>query len=318
MDIFNVTPSSVKKTENVTNNKIQKSPKGYMWACLKNNTKNAHDFLKKNTALEALLIDSLLKFKSISRVTDYKKGTLIILRGLNFNPKKNIEETISIKLWIEDHMVITLNDEVIKSMADIQSSFESGANYPKTPGDFLIALIQGMTKRLDVAVEKLEDKLEKIEDVFFDKMDMDTADDLSNIRRVSLILRSQMLPQSRTLYTLGSGKYSFLTKIQRKHLLEYFHMMENTLSLLENIRSRAVVVHDEMNAKLNNQLNTQNYVLSVVAALFLPITFITGLFGMNVSGIPYANHPLSFTAVAGILLCIFVIILMVLKKKKWL
>ena len=87
---------------------------------------------------------------------------------------------------------------------------------------------------------------------------------------------------------------------------------------LEAVRERAAVSQEELLSRLSEQLNQRMYVLSIVAAVFLPLGFLTGLLGINVGGIPGADNAQAFWIFSGLLLIAVVIQLLVFRWKKWL
>jgi zinc transporter len=87
---------------------------------------------------------------------------------------------------------------------------------------------------------------------------------------------------------------------------------------LELVREKAMVLQEELINMMAQQQNDRMYVLSIIAAIFLPISFITGLFGMNVAGLPGINEPSAFVYVAGFMTAMVVTILAIFRLKKWL
>ena len=73
---------------------------------------------------------------------------------------------------------------------------------------------------------------------------------------------------------------------------------------LESIRERAAIVHDELTDLRAEELDKRGLVIAIVAFVFLPLTFLTGLLGMNVEGIPYAKEPWAFWGVVGVCLLV--------------
>ena len=86
---------------------------------------------------------------------------------------------------------------------------------------------------------------------------------------------------------------------------------------LDEIRERSHIVHDEITSTINRRLNKNMYILSAIMVIFMPLTFITGLFGMNVGGIPLNENRFGFYLVSIILLCLIVIQIIWSKKNKW-
>jgi len=86
---------------------------------------------------------------------------------------------------------------------------------------------------------------------------------------------------------------------------------------LDAIRERSQVVQDELQNLLADQLNKRTYLLAIVAAIFLPLSFLTGLLGINVAGIPGAENPWAFAIVVGGLVAVVGLQAWYLHKKGW-
>ena len=87
---------------------------------------------------------------------------------------------------------------------------------------------------------------------------------------------------------------------------------------LDAVRERAAVVQEELLSRMSEQMNSRMYVLSVVAAIFLPLGFLTGLLGINVGGIPGADYPLAFLMFIGMLVVVVILQFLVFRWRNWL
>ena len=86
---------------------------------------------------------------------------------------------------------------------------------------------------------------------------------------------------------------------------------------LDVLRERSQILQDELTSALSSKLNKNLYILSVITALFMPLSFFSGLLGMNLEGIPGAHNPMSFTVACGIAFCIALAQVLIFKKLKW-
>ena len=86
---------------------------------------------------------------------------------------------------------------------------------------------------------------------------------------------------------------------------------------LDSARDRASVAHEEFSSRMAEQMNSRMYVLSLIAGLFLPLGFLTGLLGVNVGGIPLAEDPGGFIEVVIFLVVLIVVQVVVFRYKKW-
>jgi zinc transporter len=112
-------------------------------------------------------------------------------------------------------------------------------------------------------------------------------------------------------------RVDWLTDLDKIQLREITDKVTRYVEDLDSIKDRASVAHEELASRLSEILNNRMYILSVVGGLFLPLGFLTGLLGINVGGIPWADNPLGFSIV---LLGVFIIILgqfLFFKMKNW-
>jgi zinc transporter len=86
---------------------------------------------------------------------------------------------------------------------------------------------------------------------------------------------------------------------------------------LDTIRDKVILIQEELTNRLSEDLNKKMYILSIISAIFLPLTFLTGLLGINVGGIPGANNENAFYIFITILLLVIFSQYMIFRKKKW-
>jgi zinc transporter len=110
----------------------------------------------------------------------------------------------------------------------------------------------------------------------------------------------------------------WLNERDKRQLHETANHLIRIVEDLDSIRDRALVAQEETFNQLSQQMNTKMYILSLMTAIFLPLTFLTGLLGINVGGVPGANYAYAFYVVSGLLLLLCVVQIFYFRKKKWL
>ncbi|MBN2675744.1 MAG: hypothetical protein JXR30_00635 [Alphaproteobacteria bacterium] len=318
MHFYRILPSSVEKFKHESFSKIKKTSKGYFWFHKEDKSEESLKiWFSEHYKLSKPLVGLLTQ--SRSRITAEKNGLFLILKGFRLNKKKDIEDLVPIRIWMTEKTIITTVTEPVQSLNTVAKELETQKNIPQTPTDLLIRFLDLSLKYFETLVEKMEDSLESLEDHLLSRKphEIDVSQKISDIRRLSLIFTNHFRPQSETLHMLGTQKYKWVNAKQQEQFLALFHTTDHVIETLNNLLSRASVIHDELDAQSDKERNRQNYILSVVATLFLPITFVTGLFGMNVGGVPYSMHPYGFAGISFILILTLLIVLLVLKKAKW-
>ena len=131
------------------------------------------------------------------------------------------------------------------------------------------------------------------------------------------MLRRYMAPQKDAIGQLRTSDLNWMLPAHKRHLQESFDRVLRYVEDLDAIRERAQIVKDELANILADRLNKNMYVLSVIAAIFLPLGFLTGLLGINIGGIPGADSSNAFWVFSSILVGIVAAQIIIFKKLKW-
>ena len=133
-----------------------------------------------------------------------------------------------------------------------------------------------------------------------------------------IALKRYIAPQRDVLSRLDGEPVSWLTQVDRLQLREQANRLTRILEDLDAARDQAAITQEEMTGQLSELTNKRLYVLSVVAAVFLPLGMVTGLWGVNVGGIPLQDHPLGFVIITGALVALLGVELIIFRAMRWL
>jgi zinc transporter len=289
---------------------------GLLWVHLNYTAPEAQQWIKDEKQLEDVVGAALLAEESRPRVTAFDDGLLISLRGVNLNPGADPEDMVSLRMWADKSRVITTRRRKLLSVADLSTAIEMGTG-PRTAGEFLEDLADRLMSRMGGVIDQLEDKVDDLEEAVLTAQSHELRPKLASIRRDAINLRRYMAPQREAIARLQSEKISWLTDEDRVRLREVYDHLTRYLEDLDAARERAAVTHEELVSRLSEQMNNRMYVLSIVAAIFLPLGFLTGLLGINVGGIPGAEYKAAFAIFCMMLTIIVIIELIIFRKKKW-
>ena len=289
---------------------------GLLWVHLDYTAPEAQQWIKEEKQLEEVVGDALLAEESRPRVTAFDDGLLISLRGVNLNPGADPEDMVSLRIWADKSRVITTRRRKLLSVADLSTAIEMGTG-PRTAGEFLEDVADRLMSRMGGVIDQLEDKVADLEEAVLTAQSHELRPKLASIRRDAINLRRYMAPQREAIARLQSEKISWLTDEDRVRLREVYDHLTRYLEDLDAARERAAVTHEELVSRLSEQMDNRMYVLSIVAAIFLPLGFLTGLLGINVGGIPGADYKAAFAIFCMFLGAIVIIELIIFRKKKW-
>ncbi|HKJ95993.1 MAG TPA: zinc transporter ZntB [Gammaproteobacteria bacterium] len=273
---------------------------GTLWVHLNRKASESRRWLESDSGLPGLVIEALLQEETRPRIAPMPGGLLVILRGVNLNPGANPEDMVSIRMWIERDRLITLRGPRLLAVQDVRDDLDAGRG-PATAAEVLAALAESLIARMGPVVVELDEALDTVEETLLTQQSRDMRARLIALRRQGIILRRYIAPQREVLARLASERFEVIADTDRARLREVSDRVARYMEDLEAVRDRAAVAQEELANRLTDRMNRTMYLLSVVATLFLPLSFVTGLLGVNVGGIPGADDPSGFIVLSIIL-----------------
>jgi len=290
---------------------------GVLWVHLNRDSPDSHQWLRDQSGLDGLVVESLLAESTRPRCVQVGSGIMLFLRGVNLNPGADPEDMVSIRLWIEEKRIISLRMRRLLSIGDLRDSIDQGHG-PSNVGDFVVQLTGRLVSRISGVIGDVDDKVDYLQGQVLDAEGGKLRTELTRLRREIISLRRYLSPQRDALARLTQLKLPWLNDMDHMHLREEADRVVRYVEDLDSARERAAVTQEELVNRISEQMNARMYVLSVVAAIFLPLGFLTGLFGINVGGIPLADNPWGFVEVLLVLLLITALQIVVFRWRRWL
>lgn len=276
---------------------------GPIWVHLQRESEEARRWLGEESGLDEVVVDALLADETRPRSVPHEDGLMVILRGVNLNPGAAPEDMISVRIWVDAHRVISMRGQHILGASDVREAIYNGRGPVSTAGT-LVMLADAITARVGTVVSDLDDAVASMEDGLLGGHGADIRRDLSELRRRAIGLRRFLSPQREAFSRLLGERLDWMGEDDRLRLREVSDRLVRYIEDLDSARDRAAVTQEELSARLAEDMNRNTYLLSIVAALFLPLGFVTGLLGINVGGIPGAEAKWAFAAVCAMLLCV--------------
>jgi zinc transporter len=287
------------------------------WIQLDWNDPEAHSWLTSAISFpDELVPQALLAQDTRPRLEELDTGTLIILRGVNLNADADPEDMISVRLWVFDSNVISLRRRNLKAVNDIADRLNNGKG-PKNAGEFVAQLTSRLFERMEPTLENLEEHLDVLEDAVIEVPDAMDRMLIANIRKQAIVYKRYISPQRDVISGLLNLKNTFLSGKDERLLRETQDRVIRYVENLDAVRERGQIIKDELVNALSDRMNKNLYILSVIAAIFLPLGFLTGLLGINVAGIPGSNFEGAFLIFCILLVLVAVCQVIVFRFFKW-
>jgi zinc transporter len=289
---------------------------GVLWVHLDRTGAAAQDWLQQRSGIDPVICQTLLQDEVRPRALTLGEALLVILRGVNLNPGADPEDMVGVRVWLERDRIVTLRHRRLMVVNDLREALAAKLG-AKGPGEFLYRLAEGLIERMGPVVGELDDRVDQLEDEVLTAQSAELRAKLGEIRREAIALRRYLAPQRDVMARLPAEQISWLDSLHKAHLREIADRTLRHVEDLDAARERAAVTQDELNNRLADQMNRTMYLLAIVAAVLLPPSLITGLFGINVGGMPGVENAWAFALVVLVLVVLGVVEVVLLRRLKW-
>lgn len=243
-------------------------------------------------------------------------GFLLILRGVNLNPGAEPDDMLSLRmLWHSDGLV-TLRKHSFKAVASVRERL-SGGEGPPNLGNLLVTLVAALNGRIDEVLDAQEEELVVLEDESSGPNPQEHLAKLTQLHRRLLRLHRFIRPQVGALNEFVGEAETWLAHRDRLGLSNQRDTTQRILENIEMLLQQVQLIRDELQQNLAERMNRNTYWLSVTAGVFLPLSFLTGLFGINVGGMPGVESDTAFWFVCGGLSSIAVVEFLLLRRLRF-
>lgn len=258
----------------------------------------------------------LLAPKTRPRVSLHEDGIIATLRGINMNEGDEPADMVSLRVWMTANLVLTVRRQRNFLMDELQTQMKDN-DAPPTPARMIARVIELLLGRVEQAAFDLEDMADKMEFSVYDKGEIQMAT-LAPMRRTVIKLRRHVGPLRDALDGFAQIQTPIIPPLLGMRFRESANRAARALEELNEVRDRLTALSDHLDIEQAVRLSHNGYRLSVAATIFLPLGLITGIFGVNLGGIPGTDWVYAFPAMMAGLVVLGLILYAIMRWTKWL
>lgn len=272
---------------------------GILWVVLDSKDPESIRWIREESGIDPLVVDVFLnKESSRPRCLIFGNALTLTMRTISKSKsKKSRHSMTTLRIYCEKHCIFILQSS---SASDIQL-LRKNLRYVSehiTSGIALDEITSFLLDRIVDAVERIEDRVDRLESHVSEKdspeNDAKLISSLSKVRRHLSEIRRYVAPERDALSMLARQTLPWISAEERYQMGETAHRVVRILEDIDNIKERVSISMDEIASQYREQSQQNMYIVSLLATLFMPLSVMTGLWGMNVDAIPFAGHPYGF------------------------
>jgi zinc transporter len=290
---------------------------GWRLVLLGRDSLEARNWLVERSGLSSNAVAAMLEDDVRPRAVAMEGGVMLVLRGPTLDPGGKLAAMTSLRLFVTAARLVGVERRTLPAFEKRVAALDAGEGTAGV-GAFLAGLVAAMRRDVEPVLDRLERALDGFELGALERDRPPTAAErrrLNAARHDAILMRRHLAPQAEAIRALIALAPDWLSDpVIVEGLQVEADAFRRIAEDLEAVRQRATIVSDEAALRVGEETNRLILRLSIVSLVFLPLTFATGLLGVNLAGIPFADSDWAFGAFAITLIGVGALLLALLRR----
>lgn len=274
----------------------------------------------KHFNIHPLVLADIVNTRHHPKIEDYEDYLFIVLKMIYYDDKtkENVSEQVSLILGPD--YVITFQEQEKDVFDPIRDRLRTaGGRIRKMGADYLAyCLIDIIIDNYFVIVEKIGEKVEDIEEELLKNPTQNTVKTIHKLKRNMIFLRRSVWPLREVISSLERGESKLIQESTRVYIRDVYDHTIQVIDTIESSRDMLSGMLDIYLSSVSNKLNSVMKVLTIIATIFMPLTFIAGVYGMNFHNMPELSWDFGYPSVLILMAAVALTMLAFFKRKNWL
>jgi len=267
-----------------------------------------------------LVLEDILNTDQRPKMEDYGSYLYTVLKMITFDEQTQEIATEQVSLILGSNLVISFQEKDGDVFHPIKERIKSGKGRIRKMGaDYLAySLIDSIIDRYFIILEKLGEKVEDLQDELIARPTSETLQALHELKREMLLLRKSVWPLREVINSLERGDSPLIKEPTRVYLRDVYDHTIQVIDTIETFRDMLSGMLDIYLSSISNKTNEVMKVLTIIATIFMPLTFLAGVYGMNFKFMPELERQWGYPVILLIMLVVGLAMVFYFKRKKWL
>ncbi|MCW9094754.1 MAG: magnesium/cobalt transporter CorA [Ignavibacteriaceae bacterium] len=280
------------------------------------------EFLKQvgeKFKVHPLVLEDILNTETRPKIEITDDYLFIVMKLVLFNPEHKILETEQVSFILGRTFLFSFSeksDEIFNPIKE-RIATQLGKIRKKGPDYLLYALMDIVVDNYFLALEKIEERIETLDDEVINNPERSQIESIYNLRNLLLMMRRSIWPYREIVNQLIKDDSDLLDDSIEPYLRDLY---DHTIHITETIEQQREITNGLMEiylSMMSNKMNEVMKVLTVIATIFIPLTFIVGIYGMNFKYMPELDVPWAYYAVWGVMFAVVVTMVIYFRRKNW-
>jgi len=293
---------------------------GLLWVDTEDVTDEDTELLSDVFCFHPLAVaDCISKNIHPPKIDDFEDYLFIIVHGINYHVESDVVETTELAIFLGKNYVVTSHDVPMKSVSSMLDRIRKDGRPMRRGADFLAHdIIDALVDNIMPTINGMDEKNDQLEAEALHEPKRETLMSIMQLKRSILALTRVILPQREIMNGLSRGDYPFISERAQIYYRNIYDHLVRIEMLTLGLRDMAESVLSTYLSSVSNRMNEIMKVLTLIATIFIPLTFITGIYGMNFANMPELGWKYGYFIILIVMAVIGISLVFYFRRRRWL
>ncbi len=270
--------------------------------------------------LHPLVLEDIVNTGQRPKLEDFEDHIFVVLKMLYYDQEKNELEEEQVSLIFGQNFVMSFQERVGDIFDPIRERIRTGKGRIRKAGaDYLAyALIDSIVDNYFVILEQIGEKIEDAEQELAVNPSLETLQTIRTFKKEMIFLRKSIWPLREVVNSLERGESSLINQSTLIYLRDVYDHTIQIIDTVESYRDMLSAMLDVYLSSISNRMNEVMKVLTIFASIFIPLTFVAGIYGMNFAFMPELGWWWGYFGVLLVMAIVAAVMMVYFKRKRWL
>lgn len=270
--------------------------------------------------IHSLVLEDIADVSQRPKFEEYEKGIFITMKALNFDVNSLKLEREQISIFFQKGILFSFQESESDLFAAVRKRIVSGkGRIRERSADYLAyAIMDSLVDQYYTVIEKIDLVLENLEDHIMDEQAISQKGRIHKLKKEIIGLRKTVMPLREVVSRFAKAEHPMIEDRTQVFVRDLYDHTIQIMDSVDSLRDLLYGLQDLFINEVSFKMNQVMQMLTIISAIFIPLTFLAGLYGMNFENIPELNGKYNYFILLGVMLAIFLFLLWYFKRKKWL
>jgi magnesium transporter len=276
--------------------------------------------LGKEFQIHPLILEDILETEQRPKFEEYDQGFFLIARAIHFDPVGPSIRTEQIGVYVTQNTVVSFQEDISDFFTQVRDRLRAGKGKIRLRGaDYLAyALIDTIVDHYYLVLDQLEELINTLEEEILTDASNKTKGRIHRLKREMLVLRRSVTPLREAINRFSRAEHALIDANTQLFIRDLYDHTIQVMDSIETYRDTLTGLQDLYLSELSYRMNSVMQVLTIISTIFIPLTFLAGVYGMNFAYMPELDYRYSYFILWGIMIVLFVLGVWYFRKKDWL